>query len=461
MLGGGNSKGQLGDGFTLDSEDPVNVLGLPDGIVAIDAGSSHTCAITGSATQFCWGPNDSGQLGIGDFGGIEATAEEVVGLSGVSSVSAGGGFTCAIISGGNLECWGNNFVGQLGNGSKNPIHPYGHATPKDVLDDGPEVWTSVSAGGLHTCVIAEGNIFRCWGRGIEGQIGDGSSLAEDRTTPVDVGPGGIVAGVSAGNFHTCAVTTGGAAKCWGANYYGRVGDGTITTGPESADTNKFSPVAIVGLDGCVASIGAGGGHSCALLAAGGVRCWGDNYRGQLGAGDDFWGFEKMSPIPVDVILTGCSPDSPCIVGHVFDGYEPRDGHSNLLKGVSVELRSEIGVVIVSPVATSDTGYFLLQAPAPGKYTVRVSLRDAENGTDDVFEVRHTQIGTEPVWIEKAVETKIGQSTAFVDVVFSDAAAQVIDSNVTGNEDHLDDMANVFYRVRQFVECTVLFQWHII
>ena len=130
---------------------------------------------------------------------------------------------------------------------------------------------SMVGGGIHTCVLTSVGGVKCWGYNGYGELGDGTHT--DRSIPQDV-PGltsGVVAVFSAAGQSTCAVTTAGGVKCWGSNYYGELGDGT--TNPRS------TPVDVVGLGASVTAIAASYYHTCALTTAGGVKCWGQNAAG--------------------------------------------------------------------------------------------------------------------------------------------------------------------------------------
>ena len=216
---GQNSNGQLGDGTTADSTTPVDVSGLPSGIVQLSAGSSHTCALTTDGGVKCWGFNGYGQLGDGTKRDSTKPVD-VSGLSSVVQISAGGFYTCALTIGGGVKCWGVNYNGELGDGTT--TH---RLTPVDVTGLSSGI-VQLSAGGGHTCAVTTGGGAKCWGWNGYGQLGNGR-IAVRVPTPVDVvGLSSGVAQISAGDARTCALTTSNGAKCWGFNGYGQLGNGT-------------------------------------------------------------------------------------------------------------------------------------------------------------------------------------------------------------------------------------------
>ncbi len=274
---GANRDGQLGDGTTTQRSTPVDVMGLASGVAAIAAGGYHTCALTTDGGVKCWGSNGSGQLGDGTTYN-HSTPVDVAGLaSGAVALAAGGSHTCALVltegsgltTGGGVKCWGLNWAGQLGDGTTSH-----RSTPVDVAGLASGV-AAIAAGGYHTCALTTDGGVKCWGYNGSGQLGDGTTY--NHSTPVDVA--GLASGVVAlvaGEHHTCALTTGGGVKCWGANGYGQLGDGTTY--------NHNTPVDVMGLASGVAALAAGGYHTCALTTAGGANCWGYDEYGQLGDG---------------------------------------------------------------------------------------------------------------------------------------------------------------------------------
>ena len=264
-----NTFGQLGDGTTTSRSTPVVVSGFDGAVVAVAAGWGHTCALTSSSALWCWGLNVYGQLGDG------TTTDRHVPLmisapgSGVAGVAAGMYHTCAVSTAGAAACWGLNLNGQLGDGTTTtrlaPVWVSGLGSGVVVL----------AAGYAHTCALTTGGAVQCWGRNGEGQLGDGTTM--DRLTPVAVsGLGSGATAIASGGWHTCAVSTAGAAACWGYNLNGQLGNGTTMNSP--------IPVEVIGLgSGAVAVIG-GHSHSCSAMNTGVIRCWGLNSAGQLGDG---------------------------------------------------------------------------------------------------------------------------------------------------------------------------------
>ena len=278
---GDNRSGALGDGTLTSRLTPADVAGLTSGVVAIAAGSSHTCALTTGGAVLCWGFNYDGQLGDGTSTS-RRTPTPVVGLtSGVASVEAGWSHTCAVTAGGAMKCWGWGSSGQLGDGTATQ-----RATPTDVV--GLTSGAAAADGGwYHTCAVTAAGGVKCSGSNLVGQVGDGTST--DRWTPTAVvGLATGVRAISAGSLHTCAVTTGGGVKCWGQGSYGQLGDGTKPEG-------QATPTDVLGLAVGVAAVAAGDSHTCALTTGGGVKCWGDNNSGQLG---DPTSGPRLTPVAV-------------------------------------------------------------------------------------------------------------------------------------------------------------------
>ena len=190
--------------------------------IAIAAGGDGACALLIGGTVECWGFNSLGSLGDGTRTD-SSTPVAVSGLSGVSDITAGDSHFCALLSGGTVECWGQNFFGQLGDG-KNLTDALGRrvsysSTP--VAVSRLSGVNGIAAGSDHTCAVLSGGSVECWGASDRGQLGIGNpslgnGVDTDRPYPVGVwglsGVSAIVAGasaVSAGGFDTCALLSGG------------------------------------------------------------------------------------------------------------------------------------------------------------------------------------------------------------------------------------------------------------
>ena len=282
---GYNSNGQLGDGTTTNRTTPMDVVGLP-GVTNISTGDLHTCAVTTAGAALCWGADNNGQLGNDAVLTNRHTPAYVAGLTaGVRSISAGQAATCAVTTAGGARCWGADSVGQLGNDASLTDQP----TPVTVSGLATGV-ASVSVGLGHTCAVTTSGGVLCWGLDNKGQLGNDAALI-NQSTPVDVwGLTTGVASISTGYFSTCVVTTTGGALCWGADNHGELGN-------DAALIDQPTPVAVAGLTAGVASISAGGYHTCMASTSGEAKCWGFDNAGQLGNDAALTG----QPRPVDVV----------------------------------------------------------------------------------------------------------------------------------------------------------------
>ncbi|HMO45235.1 MAG TPA: hypothetical protein PKB14_04320 [Rubrivivax sp.] len=262
---GYNRHGALGTGTTSDSANPTDVVGLGTGAIAISAGMAHTCALTSAGGVKCWGFNWDGRLGSGSRNDSVVPAD-VSGLnSGATAISAGAYHSCAITGTGGVKCWGQNSEGQLGNGSTTDS-----VVPTDVVGLGSGV-AAISAGSLHTCAVTNAGGVKCWGRNGGGTLGIGTT--DNSSTPRDViGLSSGISAVSAGLVNTCALTRAGSVKCWGQFL------------DQSGWASSLTPVGISGLSSGVSAISSGEFHICALTSAGGIKCWGQNLFGELGNG---------------------------------------------------------------------------------------------------------------------------------------------------------------------------------
>lgn len=246
---------------------------------SVMAGGRHACGLDEGGVAYCWGFNGDGELGLGqDAGGSGpvfsiSAPSAVAGGQTFSAVSGGGYHTCATTLSANPFCWGKNVDGRLGDGSNTATN-----APKHV--DGVNIFQKLMAGGSHTCGLTPGGRLYCWGSNLEGQVGivaSGTILPDSASfnKPQPVMPAVVFKDVATGGLHSCAVTSAGAAWCWGNNQYGQLGTGSTT--------GAGTPVQVTGDDEYIAIV-AGDRHSCALTSTGAAWCWGDNSAGQLGTG---------------------------------------------------------------------------------------------------------------------------------------------------------------------------------
>lgn len=323
---GNNESGQLGAAFDRllvgDDESPADVPDLDIDFVRevlqLTAGRGHTCALFADGGVRCWGGVDPTLEGLG------FTAEDVLGSPELSlnaegfvdplsmddvhlpepavqiAAAPGGAHTCAVLASGNVACWGDNGLGQLGIGSI--VHQGGGSNEplqSVAFEDTPDV-VEVRAGNAHTCARHRDGSVSCWGSGRFGQLGYGDTST--RLAPVGRVPIGAPAlGLALGVRHSCARLVSGSVRCWGDNGHGELGYGHAV--PIGDDETPLEAATLPGppgrdvLGGDVPLGGTSGGENvaqivdgagrelnCVLFEAGAVRCWGRNDEGELGYG---------------------------------------------------------------------------------------------------------------------------------------------------------------------------------
>jgi hypothetical protein len=224
--------------------------------VAISTGSGHACALLSNATVKCWGANVSGELGDGTRT-RRLTAVAVAGLAGATSVSASPSVatSCAALADGTVECWGDNRLGQLGDGTTT-------SRSLPVAVRGLTGAVAVSAGGESTCALRADHTVACWGDNSRGQLGNGTRVSSP--TPVAVPGLDDITAISTGELQACALHAGGTVSCWG--WRGRLG-------PVEKAGDQLVPALVPGLSDVV-SVSGDPWQPCAVTAQGVAECWG-------------------------------------------------------------------------------------------------------------------------------------------------------------------------------------------
>lgn len=281
---GSNNFGQLGDGTTDGAPVPRSV---DEPAVGVLSGKSHFCGRTSAGEIWCWGYNARGQLGRGVESPRGTTPERVGDRSDWRSIEAEGLHSCGIRNDGTLWCWGYNDSGELGVGDRlnrtTPARVGCEPTQSDVCF---EDWTTVSTGEYHTCGIRREGTLWCWGGHGNGQLGIGggtSQATEPRAVIADTAWDAVVAGFR----NTCAIRSDGALFCWGAGTEGQNGDGARER--RSVPVEVAAPPAGERWE----RVDVGEQHACATRSDGSLYCWGANAEGQLGLG-----FVSETGVPV-------------------------------------------------------------------------------------------------------------------------------------------------------------------
>lgn len=354
---GDNTNGQLGYGDSYISATYAEVdLGTGETAQSVAVALSHTCALTGSGVVKCWGDNSYGKLGNGTY--VDTAVPTTVSLAAAATdLATQRDHGCAVLSTGAVQCWGTHGSGRLGSGSSSGES----ASPVNVTNLGGTA-IQVVAGADFTCALLAGGAVKCWGSMAQGRLGSGSAavatscsdgVQTSSTACTDVGGtfnGNLYAdcsnGISTSQAACEAVTNGkwahcsngisstatlctNAAKVWDPSLYGyctssaaTVAAGTFCTSTGGGFTNygycadpsyKTRPTCLnagktwhvhtlpgpaLDFGGVPATQLAAGAHgACALLQGGSVRCWGGNNYMQIGVNDTVTTNNYLVPAP--------------------------------------------------------------------------------------------------------------------------------------------------------------------
>jgi alpha-tubulin suppressor-like RCC1 family protein len=280
---GDNSNGGLGDNTMTNRKVPTQVVGLTSGWKSVRVGYAFTCALSVAGAVKCWGALPASP-------GFTTTPTDVAGLEGavgeipVGQITVGQDHACAVLNNGAVECWGDNTNGEIGVPSPTLVYP-----PVAVTGMSSGV-TDVAAGFRTTCAV-KATVDYCWGSNNWGQVGDGTTTDTPSPLPV-VGVGGSAFRASLSDRYSCVLSNNGGvgAQCWGKNDLGELGDGTTTS--------RVNLAYVMGMTTGVVSFSAGtSAHGCAVLTGGAAKCWGLNTDGELGDGNTS-GIPVTTPVNV-------------------------------------------------------------------------------------------------------------------------------------------------------------------
>jgi alpha-tubulin suppressor-like RCC1 family protein len=263
---GQNTNGQLGNGETTDSSSPVDVTGLEE-VTAVTASAAHSCALTARGEVYCWGQNSQGELGDGTTTG-HSIPVHVSGLAAPAvSIATGPTYTCAILTNGSVDCWGQFTFSPEGQNQQTHARPV--AIP-DLVDV-----EKIAAGDYHLCILTKFREVRCEGTFFPSSDAPFSQPVENLGALQ-----GHIVDILAKTDFTCVLADSGKVSCWGDDYFDQLGDGTFATSMEPREVGRAG--------GDIVALGGGHYTACALKSDGSLVCWGDTSFGQTGDGSARW-----------------------------------------------------------------------------------------------------------------------------------------------------------------------------
>jgi len=355
---GRNSQNNVGDGVGLSIMEAGNV-NLGSAAFHVAAGHQFSCAILSGSRLRCWGFNADGQLGKNDTVNvsdgigpdIETITDVPVGV-GVSQIAPSALHNCALLTDGQVRCWGSGATGRLGYGDTNNVgNGVGVSIQAkgNVPVDSTRTVIQIATGSDHTCALLSDGQVRCWGPGTNGMLGyDSTSDVGSGAAPFnnisdagDVPVGGRVIQLSLGTTHSCALLSTGAVRCWGSGAGGKLGhDSVANIGDGVGQT--IATAGDIPLGGTAVQITAGPNHTCALLTTGAIRCWGMGTLGRLGynntanVGDGGTSIIQAGDVPVGgkAVLVSVGGGFTCAVLDTGvtrcwgDGSQGNLGHNN-------------------------------------------------------------------------------------------------------------------------------------
>jgi len=305
---GGNAYGQLGvDPAVAPISDTPRIVpdyGMftPATAGQVVSGGAFVCAIESASTHrvWCWGANDFGQLGNGTSTPIANTpyfqprlvmTDEAgtTPLADVAELAAGPTYACAVLSSGDVDCWGDNSSGNLG-------QPSGPSPHLDVATQVGSLGARAIGTGDHSACVLQALGLTCWGTSSSGEAGAADAGVVQPSPPGSnymLSTGLAATAVDVGFAHACAIDTSQNVECWGSNSLGQLGQSPtlVSSSATSVAVSNF---------GSAVQLGAGANTTCAIKQDASLWCWGGNEAGQLGQG----GADDTDPHPLPAQVHG-------------------------------------------------------------------------------------------------------------------------------------------------------------